>query len=183
MVKLKSHISALSGKKESDGAVGALALAQYVRSGACATAEEAAMTLKEAWTKVDPVAASSEDETADHPSEGVDMEVVAEIGMGGGAEPCTGRCSAMHPARLQRIHSLIRARCALTKHLISLKELGNAQGTLDLAALKVHMDVVNRADDELSTFLRLKDKSGIQDACQLIWIAGLRFNSQSFDVI
>ena len=28
-----SHISALSGKKESDGAVGALALAQYVRSG------------------------------------------------------------------------------------------------------------------------------------------------------
>ena len=38
------------------------------------------MTLKEAWTKVDPVAASSEDETADHPSEGVDMEVVAEIG-------------------------------------------------------------------------------------------------------
>ena len=35
------------------------------------------------------------------------------------------------------------------------------------------MDVVNRADDELSTFLRLKDESGIQDACQLIWIAGL----------
>lgn len=174
MVKLKSHISALSGKKESgDGAVGALALAQYVRSGACATAEEAAMTLKEAWTKVDPVAASSEDETADHPSEGVDMEVVAEIGWVAAqnlaldvARQCTLRASSASTP-------LIRARCALTKHLISLKELGNAQGTLDLAALKVHMDVVNRADDELSTFLRLKDESGIQDACQLIWIAGL----------
>ena len=174
MVKLKSHIGALSGKKEAgDGAVGALALAQYVRSGACATAEEAATTLKEAWTKVDPVAASSEDETADHPTDGVDLEVVAEIGWVAAqnlaldvARQCTLRASSASTP-------LIRARCALTEHLISLNELGNARGTLDLAALKVHMDVVNRADDELSTFLRLQDESGIQDACQLIWTAGL----------
>ena len=173
MVKLKSHISALSGKKEGgDGADGAAALVQFVRSGACKDVAEVESTLKEAWAQVDP-AASSEGEAVNQPVEGVDMNSVAYIGWIAAqhqlrelADWCVRRAGASEstPAR---------ARSALTSHLLALDELGEKKGSLDPSAIEVHKTVVNRTDEELSSFLRLQDSSGVQDACQLIWTASL----------
>ena len=173
MVKLKSHIGALSGKKESgDGADGVAALVQFVRSGACKDAAEVESTLKEAWAQVDP-AASSEGEAANQPVEGVDMNSVAYIGWIAAqhqlrelADWCVRRAGASES-------TLARARGALTSHLLALDELGEKKGSLDPSAIEVHKKVVNRTDAELSSFLRLQDSSGVQDSCQLIWTASL----------
>ena len=144
MVKLKSHISALSGKKEGgDGADGAAALVQFVRSGACKDVVEVESTLKEAWAQVDP-AASSEGEAVNQPVEGVDMNSVAYIGWIAAqhqlrelADWCVRRAGASEstPAR---------ARSALTSHLLALDELGEKKGSLDPSAIEVHKMVVNR---------------------------------------
>ena len=173
MVKLKSHIGALSGKKEGgEGADGAAALVQYVRSGACKDAAEVESTLKEAWGQVDP-AASSEGDAMNQPMEGADMDSVAYIGWIAAqhqlrdlADWCVRRSGVSES-------TLARARGALTSHLLALDALGDKKGTLDPSAIKVHKSVVNRTDEELSSFLRLQDSSGVQDACQLIWTASL----------
>ena len=173
MVKLKSHIGALSGKKEGgDGADGVAALVQFVRSGACKDAVEVESTLKEAWAQVDP-AASSEGEAVNQPVEGVDMNSVAYIGWIAAqhqlrelADWCVRRAEASES-------TLARARSALTSHLLALDELGEKKGSLDSSAIEVHKKVVNKTDGELSSFLRLQDSSGVQDACQLIWTASL----------
>ena len=173
MVKLKSHIGAFSGEKGGgDGADSIAALVQFVRSGACKDAAEVESTLKEAWAQVDP-AASSEGEAANQPVEGVDMNSVAYIGWIAAqhqlrelADWCVRRAGASES-------TLARARGALTSHLLALDELGEKKGSLDPSAIEVHKKVVNRTDEELSSFLRLQDSSGVQDACQLIWTASL----------
>ena len=173
IVKLKSHIGALSGKKEGgDGADGAAALVQFVRSGACKDVAEVESTLKEAWGQVDP-AASSEGDAMNQSMEGADMDSVAYIGWIAAqhqlrdlADWCVRRSGASES-------TLARARGALTSHLLALDKLGDKKGTLNPSAIEVHKSVVNRTDEELSSFLRLQDSSGVQDACQLIWKASL----------
>lgn len=171
MTKLKSHIAAISGNKDAgDGVQGALALTQYVRSGGCKDAEEAESTLKDAWSKVDS-ASELCGEAIDQPSEGVDMEAVAEIAWVAAQNQLLDLAGWCLKRASTKSTPLIRARCSIASLLISLNALGEAQGTLDPSAIEVHKGIVNRAEEEVTAFLRLQDKSGVQDACQLIWRA------------
>jgi tetratricopeptide (TPR) repeat protein len=166
-VKLRTHVGSLSGKKEAegDGVEGAITTLQLARSGMFSDPEALKEALMEAWKKVDP-AAELLGEAKDESSNGADFEVVAEIGwvaaQNGLVELATW-CSQRAPG----------TRSELTSNLNALNGLEDKRGTLAPVALQVHKDVANSAAQVLAAFVRLQDVAGIQDACQLMWMASL----------
>ena len=181
VAKLKSHIGSLSGKKEAagEGSEGASILIQCVRSGLCKDADEIKTTLIEAWKKVDP-AADRLGEAKDEPSKGVDLQVVAEIGWVAAQNGLPDLASWCSHRAAGALNLQPRARSELTVHLIALEALKEKKGSLDPLAIDVHKDVVNRTDQALSSLVRLQDVEGIQDACQLIWLASLPLQQPNF---
>ena len=89
--------------------------------------------------------------------------------MGGGTESTARSCRLVPEACEHQVNAFDS--CPVLNCLTSnfLNALGEAQGTLDPSAIEVHKGIVNRAEEEVTAFLRLQDKSGVQDACQLIW--------------
>jgi tetratricopeptide (TPR) repeat protein len=181
LVRLKSHISSLSGKKDTagEGVEGASMLIQYVRSGVFKDADELKTMLMDAWKKVD-VAALRLGEAKNEPAKGANLDVVAEIGWvaaQNGLLDVAGLCSQRAAGALSLQP---RVRSELTANVIALNALGDKRGTLIPLAIDVHRDVVNSTEQALSSLMRLQDVDGIQDACQLIWTASLPLQQPKF---
>mmetsp|Transcript_28006 Transcript_28006/g.68923 ORF Transcript_28006/g.68923 Transcript_28006/m.68923 type:complete len:2443 (+) Transcript_28006:56-7384(+) len=174
VVKLKTHIGSLGGKKDAAGAgsEGASMLIQQARSGVCKSEEELKTTLMDAWKKVDP-AAELLGNAMDQPSKGADLDAVAEIGWVAAQNGLLEIASWCSQRAAGALTFPPRVRSELTTNLIALNGLGEMKGSLKPLSIDVHKDVVNRTDQSLSSLLRLQDVEGIQDACQLIWAASL----------